>query len=137
MSTASRQTHAGKSRKKIQQRLYRSTEAEDFSQLRHIIKEITQKNLHTRHDILMKEFADSRAAAEIIRQLAADYSSLLEEQAASAWTGVASSAGSPVQHPAPIHPAHTGSGTYYAPASLSNTMDGSTRNYVYFNSQSG
>jgi hypothetical protein len=54
MSTASRQTHTGKSRKKIQQRLYRSTEAEDFSQLRHLIKEITQKNLHTRHDILMK-----------------------------------------------------------------------------------
>ncbi|KAG0694487.1 hypothetical protein DFH29DRAFT_320161 [Suillus ampliporus] len=65
----------GKSQKKISQQIYRSTEAEDFSQLRQIIQEITQESPHTRHDILVK-------AAEIMRQLDRDCRSLLTERAA-------------------------------------------------------
>ncbi|KAG2146308.1 hypothetical protein DEU56DRAFT_899749, partial [Suillus clintonianus] len=98
MSTAGRQIHSGRSRKKILQRLYRSTEADDFSQLRQIIKELTQENPHTRHDILMK-------AAEIIRQLDREYRYLLtREQTVSASTSVASSASSPIMHHPVPHP---------------------------------
>ncbi|KAG1779449.1 hypothetical protein EV702DRAFT_102023 [Suillus placidus] len=149
MSTAGRHTHTDKSRKKFLQRLYRSTEAEDFSQLRRIIKEITHdsENPHTRHDILMK-------AAEIIRQLDTDRRSLLEEQAASTSTTsstTTSSAGSPMQYPAPVHPVshlppeswsvnydHSISvypSMFFSP-SMSN-MDDITQHHVYFDSQSG
>ncbi|KAG1776650.1 hypothetical protein EV702DRAFT_1108100 [Suillus placidus] len=67
--------HTGKSRKKISQRLYRSTEAEDFDQLRQIIQEITKENPPTRHDVLIK-------AIGIIRQLDREYRSLLTEHVA-------------------------------------------------------
>lgn len=46
--------HMGKSRKKLSQRLYRSTEAEDFEQLRQLIQEITKESPLTRHDVLIK-----------------------------------------------------------------------------------
>lgn len=64
--------HMGKSRKKLSQRLYRSTEAEDFEQLRQIIQEITKESPLTRHDVLIK-------AIGIIRQLDREYRSLLAE----------------------------------------------------------
>ncbi|KAG1741459.1 uncharacterized protein EDB91DRAFT_1248012 [Suillus paluster] len=83
-----RQTHTGRSRKKFLQRLYRSTEAEDFSQLKQAIQETTQETPHTRHDILMK-------AVEIIRQLDIEYRCLLAEQAA-----LTSNAVSSTQHTA-------------------------------------
>ncbi|KAG2035974.1 hypothetical protein BDR03DRAFT_1000725 [Suillus americanus] len=152
MSTAGRHAPTGRSRKKLLQRLYRSTEAEDFSQLRQIIKEITQANPNTRHDILIK-------AAEIIRQLDTDYRSLLEEQAASTstTTSTSSNTGSPMQYPTPVHPVShflpenwsvnydhpmsmypyvysSPNGMYYAPA---NMYSDTHSNYVYSNSQSG
>lgn len=67
--------HIGKSRKKLSQRLYRSTEAEDFEQLRQIIQEITRESPPTRHDVLKK-------AIEIIRRLDREYRSLLTEHVA-------------------------------------------------------
>ncbi|KAG1868480.1 hypothetical protein F4604DRAFT_1775811 [Suillus subluteus] len=152
MSTAGRHAHTGRSRKKLLQRLYRSTEAEDFSQLRQIIKEITQADPNTRHDILIK-------AAEIIRQLDTGYRSLLEEQAASTSTSTTTSnAGSPMQYPTPVHPVshflpESWSVNYdhsmsmypcvfsspnithgmYAPANMASDSD-ITHNYLYFNS---
>ncbi|KAG2358264.1 hypothetical protein BDR07DRAFT_1524325 [Suillus spraguei] len=54
MSTTDRHTKPDRSRKIFQQRRYRSTEAEDFSQLRQIIRDVSQENPHTRHDILTK-----------------------------------------------------------------------------------
>ncbi|KAG1729712.1 hypothetical protein EDB19DRAFT_1742773 [Suillus lakei] len=153
MSTPGRYTHTGRSRKKILQRLYRSTEAEDFSQLRQIIREITQENPNTRHDILRK-------AAEIIRQLDTEYRSLLleDQQAASTSNSTTSSASSPMQHLAPLDPAvshfppqswsvnydhptpmhpYMPSSSYithsmYAPGSLS-SMDDAIYNHVHFN----
>ncbi|KAG2066178.1 hypothetical protein BDR04DRAFT_1160554 [Suillus decipiens] len=156
MSTVHRHTQPGGSRKKFQQRHYRSIEAADFSQLRKIIKDITQENPHTRHDILVK-------AAEIIKQLGTDYRSVREEQTVSTLTAsnTSSSPGSLMQHPSPkVYPAsdfppeiwsidydHLMSMYYpssspnitqsmYAPVSLSN-VDNITHNYLYFNSQSG
>ncbi|KAG1826312.1 hypothetical protein EV424DRAFT_1391580 [Suillus variegatus] len=95
-----RQTPTGRSRKMLLQRHYRSTEAEDFLQLRQIIIDITQarENPHKRHDILMK-------AAEVIRQLDADYRLLLAGRLASAST---SNTSSPMQQPASIHPVSYG-----------------------------
>ncbi|KAG2110510.1 uncharacterized protein F5147DRAFT_772289 [Suillus discolor] len=61
-----------RSRKKLSQRLYRSTEAEDFEQLRQIIQEITKESPLTRHDVLIK-------AIGIIRHLDREYRSLLTE----------------------------------------------------------
>ncbi|KAG2340977.1 hypothetical protein BDR05DRAFT_966233 [Suillus weaverae] len=154
MSTAGRRTHTDRSRKKFLQRLYRSTEAEDFLQLRQIIKEITHdsENPHTRHDILMK-------AAEIIKQLGTEYRSLLEEQAASASTSTTtSSAGSPMQYPAPVHPvSHLPPGSWpvshlppeswpanydhsmsmYPCMLFSPSMSNMDDNHVYFDSRSG
>ncbi|KAG2065145.1 hypothetical protein BDR04DRAFT_1234706 [Suillus decipiens] len=83
--------HIGKSRKKLSQRLYRSTEAEDFEQLRQIIQEITKECPPTRHDVLMK-------AIEIIRQLDREYRSLLAEHVAALTSGCPS--GSSRQHSA-------------------------------------
>ncbi|KAG2068897.1 hypothetical protein BDR04DRAFT_1232565 [Suillus decipiens] len=140
MSTAGRHMQPGRSRKKFLQRLYRSTEAENFSQLRQIIQDITQESPHTRHDILMK-------AAEIIKQLVTNYCSLLEEQVAS--TSTTSNTSSPMQHPTLVHPMSNFPpeswsidpmsmypfslsnmpDSVYAPVSLSN-MDNTTYNYV-------
>ncbi|KAG2358255.1 hypothetical protein BDR07DRAFT_1463106 [Suillus spraguei] len=142
MSTAGRHTQPGRSRKKFLQRLYRSTEAEDFSQLRQIIQDITQESPHTRHDILMK-------AAEIIKQLVTNYRLLLEEQVTSTSTTASSNTSSPMQHSTPVHPVsnfpleswsidydhlmsmypYSSSNmpdSMYAPVSLSNT----THNYI-------
>ncbi|KAG2065334.1 hypothetical protein BDR04DRAFT_1108593 [Suillus decipiens] len=113
MSTADRHTHPGRSRKRSLQRLYRLTEAEDFSQLRQMIKDITQENPNTRHDILMK-------AVETIKQLVTNYRSLLEEQATS--TPAASTShgtgSSKLEYPTPIHPA-----SYFLHESLSMNYD--------------
>ncbi|KAG1815167.1 uncharacterized protein BJ212DRAFT_1300335 [Suillus subaureus] len=93
MSTDSRHApHTGRSRKKLLQRLYRSTEAEDFSQLRQIINEITQANPHTRHDILIKGWQIKLPRSK----------SSLTQQAAS--TSTTSNTSSPMQRPTPVHP---------------------------------
>ncbi|KAG2144497.1 hypothetical protein DEU56DRAFT_205997 [Suillus clintonianus] len=89
--------HNGKSRKKLSQRIYRSTEAEDFEQLRQIIQDITKECLPTRHDILIK-------AVEIIRQLDRQYRSLLTEHEHVAALTSTHSLGSPTQYSA-FHPA--------------------------------
>ncbi|KIK49013.1 hypothetical protein CY34DRAFT_797387 [Suillus luteus UH-Slu-Lm8-n1] len=83
--------HMGKSRKKLSQRLYRSTEAEDFEQLRQLIQEITKESPLTRHDVLIK-------AIGIIRHLDREYRSLLTEHVA-ALTSTCPS-GSSTQHAA-------------------------------------
>ncbi|KAG2066173.1 hypothetical protein BDR04DRAFT_1234121 [Suillus decipiens] len=113
MSAANRRTHPGRGRKKSLQRLYRLTEAEDFSQLRQIIKDITQENPNTRHDILTK-------AVETIKQLVADYRLLAEEHGASTpTTRTSSSPGSPMlEHPTPVHPA-----SHFLPENLSMNYD--------------
>ncbi|KAG0707959.1 hypothetical protein DFH29DRAFT_994587 [Suillus ampliporus] len=155
MSTVGRHTHTGRSRKKILQRLYRSTEAEDFSQLRQIIQEVTQESPQTRHDILIK-------AAEIIRQLAREYRFLVAEQAVLASTASTSSSAQhdpaffhAVSHfPAenwlvnhgqqtmPIHPhMHSSSNAahnMYAGQNMGDAtpnMDDTTYNYLYFTYQ--
>ncbi|KAG1877297.1 hypothetical protein F4604DRAFT_1759106 [Suillus subluteus] len=87
--------HIGKSRKKLSQRLYRSTEAEDFEQLRQIIQEITRESPPTRHDVLIK-------AIEIIRDLDRKYCALLAEHVAALTS--ACPLGSSTQHSA-FHPA--------------------------------
>ncbi|KAG1817173.1 uncharacterized protein BJ212DRAFT_1480403 [Suillus subaureus] len=81
--------HIGKSRKKLSQRLYRSTEAEDFEQLRQIIQEITKESPPTRHDVLIK-------AIEIIRRLDREYRALLTEHVAALTSPCPS--GSSTQH---------------------------------------
>ncbi|KAG2031817.1 hypothetical protein BDR03DRAFT_971696 [Suillus americanus] len=83
--------YIGKSRKKLSQRLYRSTEAEDFEQLRQIIQEITKESPPTRHDVLIK-------AIEIIRQLDREYRALLAEHV-TAFTSTCPP-GPPTQHSA-------------------------------------
>ncbi|KAG2137435.1 uncharacterized protein EDB93DRAFT_766267 [Suillus bovinus] len=100
MTRSSRHAPTGRSRKMLLQRHYRWNEAEDFLQLRQLIRAITREDPHKRHDILIK-------AANTIRQLFADYHSLLAEQAAStsASTSTAgSNTGSPMQYPASVHP---------------------------------
>ncbi|KAG2066185.1 hypothetical protein BDR04DRAFT_1234127 [Suillus decipiens] len=131
MSTTDRPKQSGGSRKMFQQRHYRSTEAEDFAQLRQIIRDVTQESPNTRHDILKK-------AAEIIKQLA-DYNSLLEEYAASILTTTSSSTDPPMQYPTPVHPV-----SYFPPENLSINYDhpmsiypSYTYDYVYLDSQSG
>ncbi|KAG2353594.1 hypothetical protein BDR07DRAFT_1614847 [Suillus spraguei] len=89
--------HIGKSRKKLSQRLYRSTEAEDFEQLRQIIQEITKECPPTRHDVLLK-------AIEIIRQLDREYRSLLAEHVASLTSGCPSGSS---RHHSAFYPAES------------------------------
>ncbi|KAG2147881.1 uncharacterized protein EDB93DRAFT_1145970 [Suillus bovinus] len=101
-----------KSRKKLSQRLYRSTEAEDFEQLRQIIQELTKENPLTRHDVLIKglyvqklgidEYTDFSVAIGIIRHLDREYRALLAEHVAALTSTYPS--GSSMQHFA-FHPA--------------------------------
>ncbi|KAG2358260.1 hypothetical protein BDR07DRAFT_1489690 [Suillus spraguei] len=153
MSTTDGHTKSDGSRKIFQQRRYRSTEAEDFAQLRQVIRDVSQENPHTRHDILTK-------AIEIIKQLSADYHSQKDATWALTTTG---STDPPIQYPTPVHPvsyfypencsidydhpmwiypSYASSSSditdsMYAPGVSLSNMDNITYDYGYFNSQSG